>query len=289
MTEQPLVSIGMPCYNRLEQLRKAIDSILTQTYTNLEVIISNDASPNPEIYKMLDEYALRDQRIRLFHQPVDLGCYGNYYFVQQQATGKYFMYAQDDDTWQEDCIEKLVKNLEANPDNMMAISAVRYVGSEGVYATYRFYKENIISLITGEKIAFLWMGLWNTERLRLFDRDSDDIHGKDIIIGAEAVLSMPYGYVDQILYNKTLYYDKALKYVKDNPICLLQMYKHLIYRTINSEHIPTKNKLKLIVIIPAFGARVAMMYLVLPFYLLRFYNTVRSKSREKYNRWFADD
>jgi len=288
MTE-PLVSIGMPCYNRLEQLRTAIESIRNQTYQNLEIIISNDASPNPEIYTMLDDFAAKDSRIKLFHQPADLGCYGNYYFVQQQATGKYFMYAQDDDTWEPECIESLVENMEAHPKQAVAISAVRYVNNEDVYATYRFTNETPLSLFTGEKIAFLWMGLWRTDRLRMFDRDADDIHGKDIIIAAETILAFPYGYVDKIQYNKTLYYDKALKYVRDNPVCLLQMYNELIIRTTESKHISNQNKLKLIYLIPAFGLRVAMMYLVLPFYLLGFHNPVRSKSRKGYNRWFADD
>jgi glycosyltransferase involved in cell wall biosynthesis len=288
MTE-PLVSIGMPCYNRLEQLRTAIESIRNQSYQNLEIIISNDASPNPEIYTMLDDYAAKDSRIRLFHQPHDLGCYGNYYFVLQQATGKYFMYAQDDDTWEPECIELLVKELEVNPESAVAISAVRYVCAGKVYSTYRLKNENLLSLITGEKIAFFWMGVWRTDKLRLFDRDGDDIHGKDIIISSEAVLSLPYVYVDKILYNKTLYHNKARQYVEDNPMCLLQMYKHFILRTTQSPHIPFNNKLKLIGIIPAFGLRVVMMYLVQPFYYLGFYNRLRSKSREEYNKVYADD
>jgi len=285
----PLVSIGMPCYNRPEMLRRAIECILNQTYKNLEVIISNDCSPNPEVVALVEEYAAKDNRIRLFHQPVDLGCYGNYQFVLQQATGKYFMYAQDDDTWEPECISKLVSMLESNPEYALAISSVRFVGSQGVYATYKFTNENSVSLITGEKVAFLWMGVWRTDALRLFDRDGDDIHGKDIIIAAEAILSLPYGTVDEVLYNKTLYYDKALKYVIDNPLCLLQMYKHFILRTTQSKYIPTRNKLKLIVIIPTFGLRVVMMYLVQPIYLLGFYNWIRSKSRDKYNGWFANE
>lgn len=285
----PLVSVGMPCYNRLESLRRAIECICNQTYTNLEIIISNDASPNPEIYTMLDEFALRDQRIRLFNQPVDLGCYGNYQFVLQQATGKYFMYAQDDDTWEPECIESLVTELEVHPQSALAISTVRYVCNNMHYASYRPIHKNPVFLITGEKIAFFWMGVWRTDKLRLFDRDGDDIHGKDIIISSEAVLSVPYEHIDKILYNKTLYPNKARQYVEENPLCLLQMYKHFIIRTTESKYIPLKNKLKLIIIIPAFGLRVIIMYLVQPIYLLGFYNWIRSKSRGTYNKVYADD
>jgi glycosyltransferase involved in cell wall biosynthesis len=288
MTE-PLVSVGMPCYNRLEQLRTAIECIRNQTYKNLEIIISNDASPNPAIYPMLDELAAQDTRIRLFHQPKDLGCYGNYYFVLQQATGKYFMYAQDDDTWEPDCIELLVKALESHPESGMAIPTVEYVCSNQHYASYQPVKRNLIFLITGEKIAFFWMGVWRTDVLRQFDYDGEDIHGKDIIISSEAVLAVPYEHVDKILYHKTLYPNKARQYVEDNPLCLLQMYKHFILRTTQSEYIPLENKLKLFVIIPSFGLRVVMMYLVQPFYYLGFYNRLRSKSREEYNKVYADD
>jgi glycosyltransferase involved in cell wall biosynthesis len=279
----------MPCYNRLEQLRRAIECIRNQTYQNLEIIISNDCSPNPEIYKMLDEYAAKDPRIRLFTQPIDLGCYGNYYFVLQQATGKYFMYAQDDDTWEPDCIELLVAALEAHPESGLAISTVQYVCNNQHYASYRPVHRTPVFLLTGEKIAFFWMGLWRTETLRLFDYDGEDIHGKDIIISSEAVLSVPYEHVDKILYNKTLYPNKARQYVEDNPVCLLQMYKHFILRTTQSKQIPINNKLKLIIIIPAFGLRVIMMYLVQPFYFLGFYNRLRSKSRVTYNKVYSDD
>lgn len=118
---EPLVSVGLPCYNRPEMLKRAIDCMLNQTYKNIELLISNDCSPNPEVYRLLDEYAAKDSRIRLWHQPVDLAVYGNYYFVQSHATGPYFMYLQDDDWWEPDSIELMVKDLEAHPDNALSI------------------------------------------------------------------------------------------------------------------------------------------------------------------------
>ena len=69
---EPLVSVGLPCYNRPETLKRAIDCMLNQTYRNIELLISNDCSPNPEVYRLLDEYAAKDTRVKVWHQPVDL-------------------------------------------------------------------------------------------------------------------------------------------------------------------------------------------------------------------------
>jgi glycosyltransferase involved in cell wall biosynthesis len=190
----PLVSVGMPVYNRLEPTRRSIESILNQTYKNLEIIISNDCSPNPEMYKMLDAYALNDSRIRLFHQPVDLQCYGNYWFVQKTATGKYFMYAQDDDWWDSEFIERLVNILEANPDFIFALSRSMYVDDKGNdFQEFAFNNQSLIAFIFGEKAPFVWMGLWRNDKMRQFEYTSDEVHGKDLIIAAEVLLSGPLG------------------------------------------------------------------------------------------------
>jgi glycosyltransferase involved in cell wall biosynthesis len=245
---QPLVSIGMPCYDRPESLKRAIDSILNQTYKNIEFIISNDCSPNPAVYKMLDEYAARDPRIRLFHQPVDLQCYGNYYFVLQQASGPYFMYAQDDDIWEPEFIELLVNNLEQNPSYAFALPRSEYIVDGKSWQTFRFGNQTVLQFIFGEKPPFIWMGLWRLNKLKEFDRDAENIHGKDIIIAAEALLSYPFGYVDKLLYHKTLYHDKAGKYIKDKWWCHFEMYGNLIYRVAISKRV--KHKSILILLVP---------------------------------------
>jgi glycosyltransferase involved in cell wall biosynthesis len=266
-------------------MKRALDCLVRQTYQNLEIIVSNDCSPNPEIQDILDQYADNDPRIRLFYQKKDLGIYGNYYFVLQQATGKYFMYAQDDDMWGVDCISSLVEELERCPECAFAVSAAMYVDPDGnEFATYRIGDESLTSLIVGEKTPFMWMGLFRLDILKLFDNTPDDIHGKDVIIIAEILLSHPFRYVDRVLYTKTLYHHKSQKYVRDNPFCLLQMYKHLIHRTTTSQFIPLKNKVKLVYILPVAGVFVARAYAAQVLYLLPVDHPVRKCVRSLCSR-----
>ena len=76
-----LVSIAMPIYNRPIEMKRALDSILNQSYSNFELIISNDNSPNPEIDKIVREYAELDNRIKYFKQESSLRTVENYLFV----------------------------------------------------------------------------------------------------------------------------------------------------------------------------------------------------------------
>jgi glycosyltransferase involved in cell wall biosynthesis len=65
-TQCPLISVVMPVYNTNPVfLRKAIDSVLAQIYPNWELCIADDASPDPLVREVLEEYARRDQRIKV--------------------------------------------------------------------------------------------------------------------------------------------------------------------------------------------------------------------------------
>src|SRR5258708_7758904 len=65
--DRPLVSITMPTFNRAHLVRLAIDAILGQTYTNLELIIVNDGSRD-NTREVLDAYARQDPRVRVIHK-----------------------------------------------------------------------------------------------------------------------------------------------------------------------------------------------------------------------------
>jgi len=103
----PTVSIGMPVYNGEKHIREALDSLLAQTYTDFELIISDNASTDAtsEICK---EYASRDNRIRYIRQPKNQGAPFNFHFVLKESKGKYFMWAAHDDNRLPQHIEKLM-------------------------------------------------------------------------------------------------------------------------------------------------------------------------------------
>ena len=130
MDANPLVSIGLPTYSRGRVLKRTLDSLLGQTYRNIELIISDDASFDATP-KICEEYAGKDSRICYFRQEKNLGMKGNFYFVLSKARGRYFMRAGDDDWWDKTFIEKLAKVLEDHPGYAWAVSSFARVYNNG--------------------------------------------------------------------------------------------------------------------------------------------------------------
>jgi len=115
MDQHPLVSVGMPTYNRPELLQRSLDSIRAQTYRHLEIIVSDNASPDPRVGQLISSAFSEDQRIRHFRQQKNIGPAGNFAFVLNQARGTFFMWAADDDEWNPAFVEKLLETLQGNP------------------------------------------------------------------------------------------------------------------------------------------------------------------------------
>jgi glycosyltransferase involved in cell wall biosynthesis len=94
---QPLVSVGIPTYERPELLDRALKSLVAQTYSNLEIIVSDNCSVNPEVNVVLDRWSRCDSRVRVFRQALNIGGLKNFNFVLNQARADWFMWVADDD------------------------------------------------------------------------------------------------------------------------------------------------------------------------------------------------
>ncbi|MDO9207221.1 MAG: glycosyltransferase, partial [Sulfuricurvum sp.] len=101
MNRSKTVSIGMPVYNGEMFIQEALDSLLSQTFTDFELIISDNGSTD-KTEAICHEYAAKDERIRYIRQPENRGAIANFQFVLDEATGKYFMWAAYDDLWAPD-------------------------------------------------------------------------------------------------------------------------------------------------------------------------------------------
>jgi glycosyltransferase involved in cell wall biosynthesis len=130
MNDYPLVSIGMPVYNGEPYIRKALDSLLAQSYEHFELIISDNASVD-ETMRICHEYAERDPRIRIHRQSHNMGIQKNFLTVLELAQGKYFMWAGVDDYWLPEFVKTLVDELESHPEAAVAMTAVDRVLKDG--------------------------------------------------------------------------------------------------------------------------------------------------------------
>lgn len=125
-----LVTIGLPVFNDRQFLELALQSLLDQTHSDFELIVSDDASTDGSRELCL-EFAARDSRIRYIRQPVNLGISRNMKFLLQQAGGKYFMWAGDDDLWHPKYVETLVGALQKEPDLVSVVTPAIFVDEEG--------------------------------------------------------------------------------------------------------------------------------------------------------------
>lgn len=108
------VAVGLPTYNRPEFLRQAIESILKQTYRDFELLISDNASPNPATREICEDYVAADPRVKYVRQKTNIGVFNNFQFVYERASAPYFMWASDDDLWEPEFIERGVQALDSD-------------------------------------------------------------------------------------------------------------------------------------------------------------------------------
>ena len=102
----PKISVLIPCFRQARFLSEALDSVLRQDFHDLEVIASDDASPD-HAYSILQDYAARDPRIRIFHQPSNLGMVANWNFCLRQARGEAVkLMGGDDRLDRTDCLSR---------------------------------------------------------------------------------------------------------------------------------------------------------------------------------------
>lgn len=113
LTKTPKVSIGMPVYNGKAYIREALDSLLAQSYSDIELVISDNASTDGTEDICL-EYAKSDSRISYIRQPYNIGGAANFNYVLNSAVGEYFMWAACDDCWGQDWIKDLISNIKTS-------------------------------------------------------------------------------------------------------------------------------------------------------------------------------
>jgi glycosyltransferase involved in cell wall biosynthesis len=125
----PIVSIGMPVYNDVKFIREAIESLLSQTFGNFELIISDDFSTDGSADVCL-EYARKDSRIRYIRQPYNIGIARNMEVLLKEARGEFFMWAADDDVWHRDFIKKMYEAICSNPSASCAFCSYYYIDED---------------------------------------------------------------------------------------------------------------------------------------------------------------
>lgn len=133
----PRVSIGLPVFNGERYLSNTIDSILAQSFTDFELIVSDNASTD-RTGEICRAYAQRDARVRYVRNGRNLGAGPNYDNCFHKARGTYFKWAAHDDSLAPDYLAKTVAALDAAPDAVLCTVGITEIGPhDEVLRTYR--------------------------------------------------------------------------------------------------------------------------------------------------------
>lgn len=131
MSQQiPLVSIGMPVRNGQKYIREAIDSLLAQTFGDLEVVICDNCSADAT-EEICREYMRHDDRVRYFRNERDLGPAQNHTRCFENARGTYFRWHAHDDLCAPRYLERVVPVLQQDPTVANAHCLTQVIDDQG--------------------------------------------------------------------------------------------------------------------------------------------------------------
>jgi glycosyltransferase involved in cell wall biosynthesis len=128
MSKSPLVSICIPTYNRAGMVDDAIKSALSQTYTNIEVLVVDNASQD-NIESVIARY--QDKRLLFFKNSKNLGMYGNFNKCIYLSHGEYIHILHSDDFIDSNFTQTCVDFMESHPEVMMTFGAAQVLTING--------------------------------------------------------------------------------------------------------------------------------------------------------------
>ncbi|MEO1431373.1 MAG: glycosyltransferase [Cyanobacteria bacterium J06633_8] len=125
----PLISVIVPVYNGEKTIKETIESVLNQTFVNLELIVIDDGSQDSTLNVVYD---IKDSRLKVFSYK-NAGVAISRNRGIEKASGEFIAFLDADDLWTSDKLEAQLKALESNPQAAVAYSWVDYINAEGEF------------------------------------------------------------------------------------------------------------------------------------------------------------
>lgn len=126
----PLVSIALPVFNGADSVESVIESVLAQTHTRLELLISDNASTD-KTQEICTAYARRDPRIRYHRHATNVGIVKNFVGVAQRARGEYLRWIGDDDWLEPEYLSRALRVFAEDERRVVVTTQMVYVGADG--------------------------------------------------------------------------------------------------------------------------------------------------------------
>lgn len=135
-----MVSVILPTYNGKQYLKQSVESVLNQTYTDLELIIVDDCSTDGT-GELLDEIALKESRIRVIHNEINKKLPASLNIGFSHAKGEFFTWTSDDNFYTRDAIDKLVQYLISTPQVDIVYADYNLINEHGDMVCEVIHKE----------------------------------------------------------------------------------------------------------------------------------------------------
>jgi glycosyltransferase involved in cell wall biosynthesis len=142
----PLISVVVPAYNAEKTIKATVDSVLNQSFSDLELIVVNDGSKDSTLDILSD---IKDSRLKVFSHS-NSGPQISRNRGIQEATGEYISFLDADDLWTSDKLESQFNTLQANPE-----AAVAYSWTDWIDESDRFLRRGTHISATGDVFAKL--------------------------------------------------------------------------------------------------------------------------------------
>ncbi len=126
-----ILSVGLPVFNEENFLEETLVSILNQSFSEFELIISDNNSSD-STQKIVEKFSKKDSRIKFLKNKTNIGMINNFNLVVKESKGKYFMWAGAHDIFEPDCFKTLIEEIEKNDFQVsLVFSDVGHIDGEG--------------------------------------------------------------------------------------------------------------------------------------------------------------
>lgn len=247
MNKSPLISIIIPVYNVEKYLKECLNSVVNQTYANLEIILVNDGSTDksPQI---CDEFALQDSRIKVFHQK-NSGVSSARNKGLDSVSGDFITFVDSDDTIEKEHIQNMVNLLKDDTDivctparkdlpefevrELSGIDGLKYILDERYFINFfkdvkfdwgncnKLFKADIVKSIrflpdekVGEDFSFLWKAFLNSNKFIFGNKNTYNYRRSETSVMASKF--------DERHQTLLLVCDRFIEHVKNNDMDLLE-------------------------------------------------------------------
>jgi glycosyltransferase involved in cell wall biosynthesis len=202
----PRLTIGLPVYNGERFLAESIEALLRQSFTDFELIISDNASTDgTEVISRT--FAARDPRVRYVRHPKNLGSAFNHNYTIAQARGEFFKWASDDDLYAPDLLQRAVEALDRRPEIVLAHAWTAFIDESSEIVLIQGYPLNTDVPDAPERFRSLLLtqggdDIYGVIRTRVLHRipPHGSFHNADRTFVGELSLYGPFHQVPEPLY-----------------------------------------------------------------------------------------